>query len=432
MDREERRLKRQQDTKSAAIVMAVLAVILIVVIVAAVFCARHFLGLGSQKKPQQETEQLQDGTENVGVPETETAEAMTDEDLYYEQAVQLVSGMSLEDKVAQMFVITPDALTGYAGVTAAGDTTKEAYDKRPVGGIIYSSSNLTDSEQTKTMLSNMQTIAKEKTGLPAFLGVIEEGGSVNRIAGNAGFSVTDVGNMSDIGATGDVQNAYNAGSTIGTYLSELGFNMDYAPVADVLTNSSNTEIATRSFGSDASAVADMVSSELQGLESQGIFGVVKYFPGLGDTTGDSHTSVVTSQKTLEELTATELVPFQRAIDDGASFIMVGHIALPNITGDDVPASLSSKIVTDLLRTQMGYNGIVVTDAMTAGSITDTYNSDVAAVMAVNAGVDIILLPADYDTAYNAVLAAVSDGSISEDRIDESVVRIVKKKLELGQ
>ena len=208
--------------------------------------------------------------------------------------------------------------------------------------------------------------------------------------------------------------------------------MDYAPVADVLTNSSNTEIATRSFGSDASAVADMVSSELQGLESQGIFGVVKYFPGLGDTTGDSHTSVVTSQKTLEELTTTELVPFQRAIDDGVSFIMVGHIALPNITGDDVPASLSSKIVTDLLRTQMGYNGIVVTDAMTAGSITDTYNSDVAAVMAVNAGVDIILLPADYDTAYNAVLAAVSDGSISEDRIDESVVRIVKKKLELGQ
>ena len=141
---------------------------------------------------------------------------------------------------------------------------------------------------------------------------------------------------------------------------------------------------------------------------------------------------MTSQKTLEELTATELVPFQRAIDDGASFIMVGHIALPNITGDDVPASLSSRIVTDLLRTQMGYNGIVVTDAMTAGSITDTYNSDVAAVMAVNAGVDIILLPADYDTAYNAVLAAVSDGSISEDRIDESVVRIVKKKLELGQ
>lgn len=224
------------------------------------------------------------GTKEVKTPDTQSTEISDDTqtsqngsdvaepavDPLDEQAAQIVSGMALEDKVAQMFVITPEALTGYTSVTAAGDTTKTAYESRPVGGLIYMADNLLSTEQTTEMLTNMQNIAMERTGLPAFLSVDEEGGTVARVAANEAFGVTNVGNMSDIGAAGDAQKAYDAGVTIGTYLKQLGFNVDYAPVADVLTNPGNTAIGTRSFGSDASMVADMVIKELEGLSSQGV------------------------------------------------------------------------------------------------------------------------------------------------------------------
>jgi beta-N-acetylhexosaminidase len=223
------------------------------------------------------------------------------------------------------------------------------------------------------MLTNMQAIATERTGLPAFLCVDEEGGTVARVAGNSAFGVTNVGSMSDIGATGDSQNAYNAGVTIGSYLSKLGFNVDFAPVADVLTNS-DSSIGDRSFGSDANLVADMVSAELKGLTSQNVYGAVKHFPGHGAAADDTHDGAATVERTLEELTAQELVPFQRAADEDVAFVMVGHLSVPNVTGDDTPATLSSYLVTDLLRRQMGYDGIVITDAMNMSAITDSYTS----------------------------------------------------------
>ena len=241
---------------------------------------------------------------------------------------------------------------------------------------------------------------------------------------------TNVGNMSDSGAAGDAQKAYDAGVTIGTYLKQLGFNADYAPVADVLTNPGNTAIGTRSFGSDASMVADMVTKELEGLSSQGVFGAVKHFPGQGGVSGDSHDGAVTLDKSLEELMQTELVPFQKAVENCVSFVMVGHISVPQVVGDNTPASLSQMMVSNVLREQLGYQGIVITDAMNMGAITGTYTADQAAVMAVNAGVDMILMPQDYETAYNGLLQAVQDGTITEERIDESVERIVKVKLQM--
>lgn len=432
MNREERRERRQNDIKKASIVVVAFLLGIVLLAVAVVFGASKLLsknGGAEQSEPQTET-QTEIETEYVEVTEELQATIAPEEDTLGEQAAELVAAMTLEDKVAQMFVITPNALTGYSGVTAAGDTTKEAYNSRPVGGIIYMSENLEDPTQTATMLDNMQKIAEERTGLPAFLCVDEEGGSVARIASNDAFGVANVGNMSAIGATGDTQNAYNAGSTIGTYLSELGFNVDFAPVADVLTNENNSVIGDRSFGSDSQLVADMVTAELQGLSEAGIYGTVKHFPGHGATTEDSHKGTATTEKTLEEMMAAELIPFQSAVNSGVSFIMVGHISAPNVTGDSIPATLSGNIVTDLLRSQMGYNGIIITDAMNMGAITEKYNSDTAAVMAVEAGVDIILMPADYQKAYDAVLQAVKDGQITEERINESVTRIVKTKLQM--
>lgn len=433
MNQEERRQRRQKDTKSAVIVCVIVVLILLVLVAGGVFLVGRLLPKGDGQNAGTDGTELPG--ENVAVTEEVTEQPQTEvqTDPVEEQAAQLVSQMTLEDKIAQMFVITPNALTGYAsGVTAAGDTTKEAYQSRPVGGIVYMADNLTDPEQTTTMLSNMQEIARERTGLPVFLCVDEEGGSVARIAGNDAFGVTDVGNMSDIGASGDVQNAYNAGSTIGSYLAALGFNVDFAPVADVLTNPDNQVIGQRSFGSDAQTVAGMVTSELQGLSAAGVYGMVKHFPGHGSTSGDSHDGAVSTDKTLEELMAEELVPFQSAIDGGVNFVMVGHISAPNVTGDNAPATLSKVLITDVLRGQMGYNGIVITDAMNMEAITGFYNSDKAAVLAVTAGADMILMPADYNTAYTGILNAVNDGTITEERINESVTRIVKAKLAMGQ
>ena len=433
MNQEERRQRRQKDTKSAVIVCVIVVLILLVLAAGGVFLVGRLLPKGDGQNAGTDGTELPG--ENVAVTEEVTEQPQTEvqTDPVEEQAAQLVSQMTLEDKIAQMFVITPNALTGYAsGVTAAGDTTKEAYQSRPVGGIVYMADNLTDPEQTTTMLSNMQEIARERTGLPVFLCVDEEGGSVARIAGNDAFGVTDVGNMSDIGASGDVQNAYNAGSTIGSYLAALGFNVDFAPVADVLTNPDNQVIGQRSFGSDAQTVAGMVTSELQGLSAAGVYGMVKHFPGHGGTSGDSHDGAVSTDKTLEDLMAEELVPFQSAIDGGVNFVMVGHISAPNVTGDNAPATLSKVLITDVLRGQMGYNGIVITDAMNMEAITGFYNSDKAAVLAVTAGADMILMPADYNTAYTGILNAVNDGTITEERINESVTRIVKAKLAMGQ
>ena len=429
MNQEERRQRRQDDFKHAAVVVTVFILVLMVVLAGAAVAVHKFLPKSNKTDKTMETrstETLND-SRNMQNPGEATEPAVDPLD---EQASQLVSGMSLEDKVAQMFVITPEALTGYASVTAAGDTTKAAYESRPVGGLIYMADNLLSTEQTTEMLTNMQNIAMERTGLPVFLSVDEEGGTVVRVAKNDAFGVTDVGNMSDIGATGDAQNAYNAGVTIGTYLKQLGFNVDYAPVADVLTNPDNTVIGTRSFGSDASVVADMITKELEGLSSQGVFGVVKHFAGHGGVSGDSHDGAVTLDKSLEELMQTEFVPFQKAVENGVSFVMVGHISVPQVVGDNTPASLSQMMVSNVLREQLGYQGIVITDAMNMGAITGSYTADQAAVMAVNAGVDMILMPQDYETAYNGLLQAVQDGTITEDRINESVTRIVKVKLQM--
>ena len=346
------------------------------------------------------------------------------------EAEKILSEMTVEDKVAQLFVITPEALTDSSGVTLAGETTKAAIDKIPVGGIIYMGDNLQSADQVKEMLSNTNSYSIERTGLSMLLCVDEEGGTVARVAGSGRFDVTNVGNMCDIGSDGTVQDAREAGETMGDYLSELGFNVDFAPVADVLTNQENSIVKYRSFGSDVDTVSDMSIAVAEGLKSKGIEATYKHFPGHGATAGDTHLGAAFTTKTKEELMEEELVPFQNAIDNGARIIMVSHISVPNITGHDTPASLSSDMIDGMLRTDMGFDGIVITDAMEMGAISSKYASDEAAVMAIQAGADMILTPEDFRLAYDGVLEAVKSGKISEERLDQSVERIIELKLTL--
>ena len=346
------------------------------------------------------------------------------------EAEKILNKMTVEDKVAQLFVITPEALTDSSGVTLAGETTKAAIDEVPVGGIIYMGDNLQSADQVKEMLSNTNSYSIERTGLSMLLCVDEEGGTVARVAGSGRFDATNVGNMCDIGSDGTVQDAREAGETMGDYLSELGFNVDFAPVADVLTNQENSIVKYRSFGSDVDTVSDMSIAVAEGLKSKGIEATYKHFPGHGATAGDTHLGAAFTTKTKEELMEEELVPFQNAIDNGANIIMVSHISVPNITGHDTPASLSSDMIDGMLRTDMGFDGIVITDAMEMGAISSKYASDEAAVMAIQAGADMILTPEDFRLAYDGVLEAVKSGKISEERLDQSVERIIELKLTL--
>ena len=240
--------------------------------------------------------------------------------------MDMIDSMTLEEKVAQLFIITPDALTDNTAVTMAGDMTKQAVDETPVGGVIYMGDNLQSPSQVKEMLSNTNAYSEDRIGLPMFLCVDEEGGSVSRVAGSGRFNVTNAGNMSEIGANGTVDDAKQVGVTIGTYLSELGFNIDFAPVADVLTNPENSIVKYRSFGSDVDTVSRMSIAVAKGLESKGITATYKHFPGHGATAGDTHLGAAFTTKTIDELKAEELVPFKNAIDDGAKLIMVSHIS----------------------------------------------------------------------------------------------------------
>lgn len=314
----------------------------------------------------------------------------------------------------------------------AAEATREAFNAYPVGGIICFSQNLIGPEQTRTMLMNTQSYARERSGFPVFLSVDEEGGTVARVGSNPAFGVPVFGNMSDVGSRGDEQEAYEIGSEIGAYLSSLGFNMDAAPDTDVLTNPANEVVRYRSFGSDPALVSRMAAAELRGLNDQGIIGMYKHFPGHGGTTADSHEGYVYVEENLDQLKSQALVPFQNGIDDGVRVIMVSHIACPNVTEDNTPATLSKTLITDLLREEMGFDGMVITDALNMGAITEQYTADQAAVNAVLAGADMLLMPADFQTAYQGILNAVAEGTLTEERINDSVRRILEIKAEMAE
>ena len=392
------------------------------------------------QEPEKESEPVLLQPEEENTKESETDEVQTNEKQENEnqseentqhRVEELLSSLSLEEKVAQLFVALPEQLIGNVSrVTAAGEATREAINNRPVGGIVYLESNLVSPEQTKTMLQNVQQYSMDRLNLPMFLCVDEEGGQVTRLAGKAGFDLPVYDNMSVIGSQGDTEQAYQMGESIGQYLYDLGFNTDFAPVADVLTNPNNQVVSYRSFGSDPETVKDMTEAVSRGLASKKILATYKHFPGHGNTAADTHAGYAYSNKTKEELYQCELIPFIQGIEDEVPFIMMGHISLPNIVGDDTPASLSKTIVTDLLIDELGYKGIIITDALNMGAVSQQYSSAQAAVKALNAGVDMLLMPADFNAAYQGVLAAVQSGEISEERINKSVEKILKAKMSL--
>ena len=301
-------------------------------------------------------------------------------------------------------------------------TIKDVNSKYPVGGIILYAWNIDDESQLASLIADIRTF----NGSP-LLCIDEEGGRIARIANNPKFNVKKYESMEAIGQTGDPANAYECGNTIGTYLKHYGFDIDFAPVADVNTNPENIIIGKRAFSDDPQVAAPMVTNYLQGLKDAGITGCIKHFPGHGDTKADTHYGYARSMKTWDELKDCEMVTFKAGIAWGCQLIMTAHIGLPNVTGSDIPSTMSPIILQDKLREELGYQNIIITDGMEMGSITQQYSSGEAAVASILAGVDIVLGPKDFVKAFDAVIKAVENGTISEERINQSVRRILKLK-----
>ena len=427
---ERRAYRRRRRIRNQIIAYSVVIVFLAAVAAGGVYVGRNIVGIVKEKRLAEEQARLQEqlqaeqeaeAARDVVIDAPETIDIEPEADYLGDIVESQISSMPLEDKVAGLFIVTPEAITGVTTVIQAGEGTQDALNEYAVGGLIYFDQNIVDEEQLKKMLSSTTS----KSRYPIFLAVDEEGGSVSRVA-KSSIEVIQVGDMASIGENGDTAQAYEAGLTIGSYLKNLGFNLDFAPVADVAGTGQNA-MGNRVFGSDARMVGDMVANVVEGIEGTGVSSCLKHFPGIGYAEGDTHDGRVETDKTLDEMRSSDFIPFKSGIDAGAGFVMVSHITVTAADEEAVPSTLSKTIMTDVLRNELGFQGVIITDALNMGAITEYYTAEEAATQAIIAGADMLLMPEDFYAAYNAVLAAVQDGRISEERIDESLERIYRVK-----
>ncbi|MBM7586898.1 beta-glucosidase-like glycosyl hydrolase [Bacillus pakistanensis] len=331
---------------------------------------------------------------------------------------EMISDMSLNEKIGQMVI------AGISG-TKINQSTKTLINQYKVGGIIFYGDNLESPQQVVQLLNQIKSENKQNR-LPLLLSVDEEGGRVSRLPGN----LLDLPTNKEIGKINNPEFSYEIGTLLGEELKEFGFNLDFAPVLDVNSNPNNPIIGDRSFGNNADLVSKLGIQTMKGIQSQNIIPVIKHFPGHGDTSVDSHLNLPKVNKSLEDLKKLEIIPFKNAIDNGAEVVMVAHILLPKIDAT-FPSSMSDEIITNILRKQLDFNGVVITDDMTMKAITNHYDIGQAAIESVKAGSDIILVAHDYNqilSTMDALKAAVKNGEISEERINASVDRIIQLKM----
>lgn len=354
------------------------------------------------------------------IPEEPEITEPTPEETMKEIVEAAISVMPLEDKVAGLFIVTPEAITGVSTAVKAGPGTQSALNQYAVGGLIYFDKNIQSQSQLKEMVDNTQLYSK----YPLFLAIDEEGGKVARLSGK-GIG-TKVEKAAVIGQDSDTDKAYESGVILGSNLREIGLNLDLAPVTDVNVAEGNY-LGERTYGSDAQTVGAMAAAVMQGIQSNGVATCLKHFPGIGSVKKDPHKGVASTDRTEEQFRAEEFVAFQAGIDAGADMVMISNITAQELTGNMDPCVFSSKVVTDILRGEMGFEGIIITDAMNMGAISEYFDSEEATVLALKAGCDMILMPENFEKAYNGVLQAVQNGTISEERINDALRRIYRVK-----
>lgn len=339
----------------------------------------------------------------------------------------ILGEMTVDEKIGQLFIVPLSTLNAGGPALEVDEETESSIKKYKIGGVILFAENIKSIPQTTSLTEGLQNISE----IPLFIAVDEEGGMVSRITKSSEMHATVFPDNSVIGETKNPDIARQVASAIAEEIYSLGFNMNFAPVADINTNPDNPVIGPRSYGNNAEEVSVMVAAAVNGIQSNSVSAVLKHFPGHGDTSTDSHYGTATVKHTKERLFSTELLPFIAGIDEGVDGVMTAHILTPNIPGENVPATLKPEILTDILRNELGFNGLIITDALNMKAITKHFSSDEAAVKAILAGADILLMPESLDTAFSGIKKAYNDGIISIERIDESVERILRIKYKRG-
>lgn len=320
---------------------------------------------------------------------------------------EIMSNMTIEEKIGQMLII-------YDTHDVVDNELISFINEVKPSGFIINQNNITTFNETKKYISDLKVNSK----IPLIISIDQEGGRVQRLQNLKDKKATYIPSMFDLGKTNDINLAYEVGKVMAEDMRSLGINVVFAPVCDIFSNPDNKVIGNRSFGTNASLVSNMCVSLGKGLEDNGIIATYKHFPGHGDTITDSHYELPTIYKTLEDLNNLELIPFKNAIENNAKIIMVGHIAFPNITNDYTPASLS-KIMIDILRDNLDFNGLIITDALNMGALNNNYTDEEIYIKSIEAGVDILLMPNDAKEAIQTI-----KNNISIERIDESVKKIL--------
>jgi len=332
-----------------------------------------------------------------------------------------IDSMTLREKVGQFFTIRPESLHQAPGddkpaapIAELDSLARAEFECYPCGGFCLFGANISDSVQVKEFTSVLHGLKYRP-----YLSIDEEGGRVARIGKNEAFDVPRFPNAGQM----PKDEVYKAGRQTGTYLKRFGFDLDLAPVADVNTNPDNPVIGDRAFSPNPETAALAVTDFIRGLSEAGVASCMKHFPGHGDTKTDSHKGYAESLKTWEEISACEMIPFKAGIEAGVPAVMIAHISLPNVTSSGTPSTLSPLIIGKL-RKELGFNGLIMTDSMGMKAVSSKHSPADAAVLAILAGVDVILTPNQYKDAFDGVVDAVSNGIISEERIDESVRRVL--------
>lgn len=343
----------------------------------------------------------------------------------------VLASMSLEEKVGQLFMpvlygSSADTVSGENQARFGVDTPAKMIARYRPGGVILFpwAGNVKNVRQVVALTNGLQKASPE---IPLLIGADQENGKVSRLAP----LVTPLPGASVIGSTGDVSLARRAAKVTGTELRALGVNLDFAPVADVNLNPRNPVIGPRAYGSDPKKVAPMVAAAVQGFHDAGIGATAKHFPGHGDTGVDSHTGLPVIKHSRSQWNRLDAPPFAAAIGKDVDAIMSAHVVMPKLDPSGDPATLSKPILTGLLREKLGFDGVISTDALDMAGVRKKYRDGEVAVRAIQAGVDLLLMPPDYREARRALLAAVASGKISEARLDQSVRRLLTLKAARG-
>ena len=411
-DFDEKRLARRNRRKRSQLFAFIILVFVLILLAAGIgvgvhFARKAFAGRQEQSAQAQEAAS-EEASQNIVIetPAEPTPEEleMSENDVMNEIVNGVISEMTLEDKVAGLFFVNPEQLTGVATVVKAGSSTQEALAKYAVGGMLYSAKNLKSKDQTAEMLKATAEMSK----YPLFIATTEEGQQNSCVTATiGGIEAVDV-NSSD--------SAYIMGSNIASALFLYGFNFDMAPNLDV------TESGY--YGTDTDVAKDLTAAMARGLEESGITACLHDFPLSADTAGGMATNDIAS----DDLIAVIYNIYNNAFANGdAGAVMMSNVSLPQVIGDNTPASLSEKIITEDLRGTLGFDGVVLTGPMNEEAITENYSSDQAAVAAIKAGADMIYMPEDFEAAYQGLLSAVQSGEIAEERINESLMRIFRIK-----